>query len=200
MYNTLRQWQYYIIIGIVSSISLFFLPMLGSSVGLSWDLPTTPAGWAVYISTKILVAIINILIFHCFIQQAKINVKNDRRYKEAKEILDEVKPESTERFRSPQEYFKGVYSTKGLTIFVTSILGAVGLTQAVLTFDLIEMLTYAFTVLMGVIFGVLQMNQTEVFWTEEYLGYAKQTSDELKKLMQCKGCVNSQTSKEEEPC
>jgi hypothetical protein len=34
------------------------------------------------------------------------------------------------------------------------------------------MLTYFFTILLGVIFGILQMNQTEIYWTEEYYKYA----------------------------
>jgi len=57
-------------------------------------------------------------------------------------------------------------------------MSAVGLTQAVLTFDWISMLTYFFTILMGLIFGILQMNQTETFWTTEYWKYAHKLKEE----------------------
>lgn len=177
LYEKWKQWQYYVIIGVISMVALFFLPMIGSEAGLAWKIPTTTAGWIVYVVSKLLVATINSLIFHCFILQAKINIQDDAKYIEAIKILDEVLPLNTDDFRSPSEYFRTTYGKKGLTIFVTSVLSAVGLTQAVLTFDWISMLTYFFTILMGVIFGVLQMNQTEIYWTSEFWRYAKREKD-----------------------
>lgn len=177
LYEKWKQWQYYIIIGVISLVALFFLPMIGSEAGLAWKVPTTVAGWVVYVVSKLLVATINILIFHCFILQAKINVQENTKYLEAIKILDSALQTNTDDFRSPSEYFRSTYGKKGLTIFVTSVLSAVGLTQAVLTFDWISMLTYFFTILMGVIFGVLQMNQTEIYWTSEFWRYAKRESN-----------------------
>lgn len=176
-YEKWKQWQYYAIIGVISLVALFFLPMIGSEAGLAWKIPTTTVGWIVYVTSKLLVATINVLIFHCFILQAKINIQDDSRYLEAIEILDQLSPTHTENSRSPGQYFKYTYGRKGVTIFATSILSAVGLTQAVLTFDWISMLTYFFTILMGLIFGVLQMNQTESYWTTEFLRYAKKTKE-----------------------
>ena len=173
LYEKWRQLQYYVVIGIISLVALFFLPMIGSEAGLAWNIPNTTAGWIVYITSKLLVATINILIYHCFILQAKINIQDDPKYREATEILNNILDSDTERFRSPREYFKSAYGTKGVTIFITSVLSAIGLTQAVLTFDWISMLTYLFTIVMGLIFGVLQMSQTEIYWTTEYWQYAK---------------------------
>lgn len=177
IYSKWKQWQYYIIIGIISAVALFFLPMIGSEAGLAWKVPTTVVGWIVYIVSKLLVATLNILIFHCFILQAKMNIQDDPNYLEAVKILDEMSPSDTDKIRSPSEYYKETYGKKGVTIFITSILSAVGLTQAVLTFDWVSMLTYLFTVLMGLIFGILQMNQTEAFWTSEYLKYARKVKE-----------------------
>lgn len=182
IYGKWKQWQYYIIIGIISLVALFFLPMIGSEAGLAWKLPTTTVGWIVYVVSKLIVATLNILIFHCFILQAKINIQDDPNYLQANAILDQVSTRGTERIRSPEEYYREVYGKKGVTIFMTSILSAVGLAQAVLTFDWISMLTYFFTVLMGLIFGILQMNQTEIFWTCEYLKYAKKVKEEADAL------------------
>lgn len=177
-YSKWKQWQYYVLIGIISLVALFFLPMIGSEAGLDWKVPTTFVGWLVYVVSKLLVATLNILIFHCFVLQAKINIQDDPNYIEANRILGEISPNNMDKIRSPEEYHKEIYGKKGVTIFITSVLSAVGLTQAVLTFDWISMLTYFFTVLMGLIFGILQMNEAEIFWTSEYLRYAKKVKEE----------------------
>ena len=50
----------------------------------------------------------------------------------------------------------------------------VALTQAILSFDWMSMLTYLFTIVMGLIFGVLQMKTAEEYWTNEFWQYAQQ--------------------------
>lgn len=179
MYQKWKQYQYYALIGIISCIALFFLPMVGSEAGLDWKLPNTAVGWIVFVISKLLVATLNILIFHCFTLQGKVNISSDPRYVEANEILQTVKSQDAINPRSPSEWSKEVYGKKGITIFATSLVSAVGLTQAVLTFDWISMLTYLVTVVMGIVFGILQMNQTEIYWTEEYLRYAKKVKADI---------------------
>ncbi len=169
--DKIKQYLYYFIIGIISLISLLFLPMLGTSVGLAWNIPDTVVGWIVWIVTKLIVAIINILIFHCFMCQAKINIKDNENYKKARDILihekvKEILPKSPHRWNIEQ------YGKKGITIFLASALSTVALTQALLTFDWVSMLTYLFTIIMGLIFGILQMKTAEEYWTNEYLEYA----------------------------
>ena len=174
-YEKWQQYQYYVIIGVVSFLALFFFPMIGSSVGLAWTLPTTAAGWVVYTITKLCVAALNLLIFHCFVLQAKVNSKDHPNYIEALTILNKLENPDGEAAPSPKQYFAGVYGKKGITVFVSTLLAAIGLTQAVLVFDFATLLTYLFTILLGIIFGILQMNQTEIYWQEVYLRYAKET-------------------------
>lgn len=169
--DKLKQWMYYFIIGLISLISLFFLPMLGTEIGLSWNIPNTTVGWIVWVVTKVIVAVINILIFHCFMCQAKVNIKEDANYKKARDILihqrvKEVQPKSPRRWNVEQ------YGKKGIAIFLASALSTVALTQALLTFDWVSMLTYLFTIIMGLVFGILQMKTAEEYWTGEYLEYA----------------------------
>lgn len=169
--DKIKQYLYYLIIGIISLVSLVFLPMAGSELSMSWNLPDTPAGWVVWVMTKLIVATLNILIFHCFMEQAKINVQYNENYKEARKILiyenqKEVQPKSPARWTAQQ------YGLKGGTVFLTSLLSAVALTQAILTFDYMSMLTYLFTILMGIVFGVIQMKSAEQYWTNEYIIYA----------------------------
>ena len=178
MYEKWKQYQNYAIIAIASLFALFFIPMLGTEIGLAWVLPTTTAGWMVYIITKLLVAGLNVLIFHCFVQQAKINSLNHPNYLLAQEILGNIKADEAEKALSPKEYFSGVYGRKMVLVFLSSAVSAIGLTQAILTFDLVSMLTYLFTIVVGIIAGLLEMAKDEIYWQESYLKYAKEKQRE----------------------
>lgn len=183
-FDAFRQYQYYVVIVIVSLFALFFLPMLGSEVGVGLKLPNTTAGWIVFVTTKLLVAVINMLIFHSFIKQGKINILNDPKYKEACLILSELQPDPEYVPKSPKQWARDTYSKKGVTIAITSILSAIGLTQAVLAFDWVSLLTYFFVIVMGIVFGIFQMNNTEVYWTEEYILYAYAVQQASKKALE----------------
>lgn len=182
IYDKLKAGLYYCIIGIVSFIALVFLPMVGSTVGIGLSLPTTTAGWIVWIATKMIIAILNVLIFHCFMLQGKLNVSKDERYLEARRILKLYKPDKNYIPLSPRQWQAQQYGIKGVTIFITSALSVTALTQAVLTFDWISMLTYLFVIVMGLIFGILQMKKAETFWTDEYLEYALYIRNETTNL------------------
>lgn len=172
MKEKLNQWLYYVIIGAVSFVALVFLPMLGSSVGLAWAVPTTVVGWIVWITSKIIIATLNVLIFHCFMLQAKVNIKDDPKYNEANRILTSSKDKGYVP-RGPSTWITQQYRNKGITIFITSALSVFALSQAILTFDYVSMLTYLFTIIMGLIFGILQMKSAELYWTTEYWEYAQ---------------------------
>lgn len=169
--DKIKQGLYYVIIAVVSILCLVFLPMIGSEVGMNWDLPTTPVGWIIWVVIKLIVAAINVLLFHCFMEQAKLNVKDNPNYKMANEMLYKIAPKVYNP-RSPKEWNKKEYSVKGVSIFITTMLSAVALTQAILSFDYMSMLTYLFTIIMGVIFGIVQMKKAEIYWTQEYYDFA----------------------------
>lgn len=169
--DRIRQYLYYILIGVISFVALAFLPMLGTSVGLGWNTPNTTVGWIVWVVTKLIVAVLNVLIFYCFMEQAKVNVRDNENYKRARDILIDTRHKDSLP-KSPKKWNIEQYSKKGVSIFLASGLSAIALTQAILTFDYIQMLTYLFTIIMGLIFGVLQMKTAEQYWTTEYLEYA----------------------------
>lgn len=176
--DKIRQWMYYFIIGIVSMIALCFLPMIGSNVGLGWNLPNTVVGWIVWVTVKIIVAVLNVLIFHCFMLQAIINIKEHEKYQEAREIL-RLTEQKDFTPRSPAAWNKQQYGQKGATIFITTALSTIALTQAMLTFDWMAMLTYLFTIIMGLIFGIMQMKTAEDYWTDEFWQYAQQVKRDM---------------------
>lgn len=169
--DRVRQNLYYVIIAVLSIVVLVFLPMLSSSVGLGWNIPNTTAGWIVWILMKVIVATLNVLIFHSFMEQGKLNINDHPDYIKAREILQGVHVKSAEP-RSPKKYKGQQYGKKGVTIFFSTALATAALTQALLAYNWVEMLTYLFTIIMGIVFGVMQMKSAEEYWTEEYLNYA----------------------------
>lgn len=173
----INQYLYYALIGIVSFVCLFFLPFVGSEIGLEWSLPQTTAGWAVFVVTKGLGAFVNILIFHLFIQQAGLNVKDDPKYKAAMEMASKNKDKSYKP-KSPLAFFSIQYGVKGTTVFLFSAVSAIALTQAILTFNWVILLSYVFTLIMGVVFGVIEMKKVELYWTTEFYDYTLYISKE----------------------
>lgn len=179
-----KRYIYYGIIGIISLIACVFLPMLGSDVGLEFVLPNTVVGWIVYILIKILVAAVNILLFYCFMEQAKLNVKDNENFIKANEILHKLK-NKVRLPRSPHTWNKSQYGRKGTTVVITSLLSAFALTNAILRFNLIEMLTYSFIMVVGLIFGIISMKNAECYWTGEYYEYALMVqNEENKKILE----------------
>ena len=172
-----KQNMYYILIGIISFISVAFLPMVGSTIGLGWKLPDTPTGWVVWAISRLIIATINVLIFYSFMEQAKLNVAKDPHYIEATEILLKAK-KADHTPRSPRKWQALQYGKRGTKIFISSALSVVALGQAILSFDWVSMLAFIFTIAMGIVFGVLQMKKAEAYWTDEFYRYALMIKEE----------------------
>ena len=174
MYEKWQLYKNYFIIGFMSMVALFFVPMFGSKIGMAFILPTTAAGWFVWITTRLLQTSLSMLIFQCFVLQAKVNVKDNPQYQEALRLLRIVNKGNYLKPRSPQEYFREVYGRKGVALGIGTCVASIGLTQAILVFDWITMLTYLLTTMFAIFWGILQMDSTEIFWVEEFYEYALQ--------------------------
>lgn len=174
--TTWRLYQNYIIIAILSAISVFFLPMLGSEVNIGFRFPNTTAGWVVYIVTKLSIVCINIMLLDQFVKQAKVNIRDNKQFIEADEYFNGK--DSEEKLLYPIEFLGKIYRNKMVTTAIFSILGVFGLTQAVLVFDWISMLTYLFTIVFGIIFGWITMNEVEIYWTDTYYKLYKKDKKE----------------------
>lgn len=190
-----RVYQNYIIIGILSFISVFFLPMLGSSLGIGFNVPNTIAGWIVWVLTKMCIVVVNILIFDQFVKQAKVNVRDNEQFKQAESILNNIKEEA-EEIKPAKEYISALYKKKGITLGITTVLSIFGLTNAILTFDWVSMLTYIFTIIMALVFGWITMNEVEEVWTDKHYKYALkvQKESELKKEFENVGNTEEQSN------
>lgn len=161
-------WLYYILIGVITFIALVFLPFFGSEIGMAFNFPNTAAGWIVYIVQQGLMAVVNVLIFHSFICQSYINVKDNENYIKARDIFHgfdnkEYIPMTLQQFN------KREYGTKAVWIAIGTLMGGFALTQAVLSYDYIRALAYLFTIIMGIVFGIFEMKKYETYLTYEYL-------------------------------
>lgn len=173
MLKQINDYLYYFIIAIVSIAAIVFLPLVGSSFdGAGFKFPSSASGWIVFVASKLAVATINVLLFHSFIQQAKINVKDDPNYIAARKILADV-AEKQYIPRSERDFNRIEYSTKFTSVGLISLLSVFSFGQAILEFDAIAFLSYIFTVLFGIIFGVLEMKKYEDYYTREFFEYAK---------------------------
>lgn len=193
--QSLKQGMYYIIIAVISFISVVFLPMLGSTLGLGWKIPDTTAGWVVWGASRAIVATINVLLFHSFMEQAKLNIKDDEHYKEARDILVKVKKKE-HKPKSPAQWNAAQYGKKGVSLFLASAMSVVAIGQAVLSYEWATALAYLFTLGMGIIFGIMQMKKAETYWTTEYYEYAlmKKRMEEEQQIAE----QSEQTQKTEE--
>ena len=174
-----QDYLYYFMIAIVSLCAMLVIPCLGSTVGMEWNFPNSVVGWIVFITSKLTVAIVNILIFHGFIKQSRINIRDNPNYLEAMKILNDV-GRKTYTPRSLAEINKKEYGHKMITIFISSMFSAFSFSQAILTFDIASLISYSITVLFGIIFGLLEMKKYEDYYTHEFVDYAKYVQEKQK--------------------
>lgn len=172
-HSWMNKYLYYALIFLLSLITLFALPMLGSEVGLGFNLPSTAAGWVVWIISNIAASILNVLMFHAFIKQGKLNILLHPNYLAANELLRINNIGKVELPLSPKQWHSRQYRNKGITLFVFTLLGTVAFGQAILTFNLVKFISQVIVLLCGLVFGFMEMKATEDYWTIEYYEYAK---------------------------
>lgn len=165
---------------LVMTVAPMFTPSANTDLGISAIFPHSVIGWAIYVCTKLFVGVVNLLLFHCFVKQARINIKDNVKYIEACKIYEIYHPKEYNP-RSPKEYFGQLYRRKGIMIFLTSILSAIVLTNAILSFDLTAFVTYCMTILMGLVFGILKMKEVEAYWIGEFYDSAMKLKNKYKK-------------------
>ena len=171
----INNYLYYILIGVVSFIGIAIMPLIGSEVNLALAFPNTVGGWIVYVGANLISAVGNMLIFFSFMEQAKINIKDNEHFQKADKLLLDlaIRKEKKEKLpRSPKQWKTYEYSRKGVTLFLGSLFSCVALGNAILHFDVMVMLGYIITTTFAVIFGLIQMKHSEKYWTDEYYRYA----------------------------
>ena len=175
-----KQYLYYVIIGIFTFIVLVFMPMLGSSIDGGLKLPQGKGAWIMFVITRVFIAITNIIIFYSFMQQAKLNVRNNEYYKAANEILLKTKNAKEKKPMSPKKWEASQYLKKGTTIALGTVFALFSLSQAILTYKYTDLISYVLLIFSATVFGIFQMKKAEIYWTTEYYRYAKMIEEENK--------------------
>ena len=175
-----RQYLYYVIIGIFTFIVLVFMPMLGSSIDGGLKLPQGKGAWVMFVITRVFIAVTNIIIFYSFMQQAKLNVRNNKEYIEANKILLRVKNKRERKPMSPKKWEASQYLKKGTTLAIGTVFALFSLSQAILTYKYTDLISYVLLIFSATVFGIFQMKKAEIYWTTEYYRYAKMIEEENK--------------------
>ena len=176
-----RQYLYYVIIGIFTFIVLVFMPMLGSSIDGGLKLPQGKGAWVMFVITRVFIAVTNIIIFYSFMQQAKLNVRNNKEYIEANKILLRVKNKRERKPMSPKKWEASQYLKKGTTLAIGTVFALFSLSQAILTYKYTDLISYVLLIFLATVFGIFQMKKAEIYWTTEYYRYAKMIEEEENK-------------------
>ena len=176
----INRYLYYALIFVLSLVCLFFLPMVGTELGMAFLLPNTTIGWIVWVVSNLCAATLNVLMFHFFIKQGKLNIKNDPNYVAANQLLQANDLRQVEKPLSPREWHGRQYRNKGISLFIFTVLGTISFGQAILVFNLVKFLSQLITLVIGLVFGFMEMKAVEEYWTVEYPEYAELKVKEIK--------------------
>ena len=171
--DKVRQYLYYILIGVISFLALAFLPMLGSSQDISWGLPQTSAAWAVWIVSKVAASVLNVLIYHCFIRQGELNTRQNEDRQKAEKMLNKLDKNKEKKPIGPAKFLARQYIRKVPMIAASTFLSLLAFGPALLVFDFVVLIAYLFGVIISIVFGILEMKHVEEYYTVGLLEYAE---------------------------
>lgn len=171
--DKVRQYLYYILIGVISFLALAFLPMLGSTQDISWGLPQTSAAWAVWIMSRVAASVLNVLIYHCFIRQGELNTRQNEDRKKAEKMLNKLDKNKERKPIGPAKFLARQYIRKVPMIAASTFLSLLAFGPALLVFDFVVLIAYLFGVIISIIFGILEMKHVEEYYTVGLLEYAE---------------------------
>lgn len=181
-YETFKNYFNYGIVAIVSLLVLIVAPALESAITGKLTYPTTVQGWIFWSVGRIAVTVINIIIFTALDNQSEVNAKDNENYQMAKKLLTDNEAEQKKAL-SPEQLKKRTYLKKIPSIIIGSALSLVALSQIIFNYSLATLVSYIFTVVMDIAFGVWHMIDKEInYWSDEYLRYAIQKAEEQQKL------------------
>ena len=167
----LKLYTYYILIAILSLLSVIVFPILNSTADISDTFPKDPTGWVMYCLIRVLVVVMNMLIFTNFLQQSKLNVKDEENYKRANQILGRCKPKDYHP-RSPKQYLTTEYTVKGAFLVVGTVASLFVIGNAIINYDYMLLIATVFSVITSIVFGIMTMRKAEIYYVSEYLDYA----------------------------
>lgn len=165
----------YLIIAIILLLVMFVVPVIAGGIygDLGYYLPSSMIGWIVFWAIRGGTIVGNIAVFILFKQQARINSANHPNYIKAQNILNRQNGRKGFVPRSPHQMNRSEYLTKGITMTVFTAAESITIGFMVISFDFVTLLSCGTSSITALLFGWWTMVKNEVYWTEEYLLYAK---------------------------
>ena len=134
----------------------------------------------------------NLLILNNFVLQARRNIKDNDNYIQANKILDKYKPKGYKP-QSPSQYMSRMYLKKGGSLIITAAASLITIGEAAVNYNYLLLIATVVTIVFAIVFGVVAMHNTEMYWTTEYLDYAHMIEDNRNKIeeKEIKQCLQS---------
>lgn len=175
--DTIKQSRYYLVIVIASLVGLVLLPALKVSDGsIGFVFPQTKVEWFIWAFSRVAVIILSIAIYFSFTDQGWLRASRTPEFKQAEQImiaLSLVKAEEKKDPINPFKWSKLVKTKKVCTMVVMSITTFIAFGQMILNFDIQTFLSYLVTIGMGLVYGIMQMFDSEDMWSIGYLEFAQ---------------------------
>lgn len=193
---------YPLVIGLASLLVLIFVPMIGSNASVDTIIPKEPTAQFLFWTLKALTVALNLAIFSAFRKQAKVDIKDNANYKEACNILSKNKPKDYKPL-SPIQFGAKQWLTKGICLALSTAITTLALTNIILYYDWVTGVSCLVSIIIAIIFGLMNMASEEVYWTEDFLQYAKtlnlpKENESLNKICNTSEelCENKENNKE----
>lgn len=187
--------MYYVLTALISLAVIVVFPMLdNSNVTIQDAFPSTPTGWVLWATERVIIIAMNLMILTNFILQAKKNVANDPNYLLAREILNRNKPKNYKP-KSPSQFKTKMYLQKGTTLSLSTAASLVTIGEAAINYNYLLLIAVCVSLVFALFFGYISMKTTEDYWTGEYLDYAHFIENKRKKEEEEKQqCLKSETA------
>lgn len=174
--ETFKQYAFYGIIAVILMIVLFIVPILAGGINakdFGYYLPKSLNGWIVFWAIRGGTVAGNMCVFGLFKAQAKTNAKDNPNFIEANNLIRKQNGNKGFIPRSPTEKATKDWLTKGTIVLFTTAAESLVIGMLVLSWDLMTFLSCMTSSITAILFGIVAMIKDEVYWTEEYLLYAK---------------------------
>ena len=179
--ETFKQYAFYGIIAVILLIVLFVVPIIAGGVNakdFGYYLPKSKMGRIVFWAIRGGTVAGNMCVYGLFKGQAKVNAKDNPKYIEAQELLAKQNGKKGFIPKSPAQKATKDWTSKGILVFLTTAAESVVIGILAISWDLMTFLSCITSSITAVLFGVVQMIKDEVYWTEEYLLYAKYKAEQ----------------------
>lgn len=188
----------FIVIGFTSFLAIALIPFLTSAFNESNDqeiiqqaFPDSTIGWIIWAIFRFMIVTINMCIFIAFVNQGKLNVKNNNDFVSSRNKWIEVqiyKGKHSKKGKkavplTPKQHYAKLYSEKGFALTIGSFASCFTITFMILQWDLATFIVIVLTVAFAVVFGFLQMAKEEYYWTNDFKVIADIEYDKMKEEM-----------------